>query len=475
MSYWLIVIFHLVVMPLAAIHVLVSKRDHRAALGWIGVVVLFPVAGPVIYFLLGINRVRTKAKVFAGHHLPMMYFGYERASREGGDYQDPITEHTQCPYLASVGGRATRQPLIIGNNIELLINGEQMFPRLIEAINGAHDYILISSYLFSADGIGKKVIESLCQAVQRGVSISVLIDGIGAWYSLSRVVDPLRRAGVEVHLFRPPALLPPTLDINLRNHRKIAVVDAQFGFFGGINIDSRHMVEDSDNHNITEDLHFLARGPVVQALQDIFARDWHLTTGEALELKAYTQSPTGTTVCRVIEDGPDDNLDNLSTTMTALFSAARRDLTIMMPYFLPDREMLSALRSAKLRGVQVRVVIPEHSNLSFVDWATRNMLWELLLWDVEIYFKPLPFAHTKLVLIDGQYILAGSANLDARSLRLNYELGVEIFDTKLGEKLTGYVNSAISKSRRISLEEMDARPFWQRVRDAFCWLFSSYL
>lgn len=475
MSYWLIVIFHLVIMPLAAIHVLISKRDHRAALGWIGVVVLFPVAGPVIYFLLGINRVRTKAKVFAGHHLPMMYFGYERATREGGEHRDPADELTECPYLASVGGRVTRRPLISGNSVEPLINGEQMFPRLIEAIDGAQDYVLVSSYLFSPDGIGEKVIQSLCRAAQRGLAVKVLIDGIGAWYSLRGAVAPLRSAGVEVHLFRPPALLPPTLDINLRNHRKIAVVDAQLGFFGGINIDSRHMVEDPDNRNITEDLHFVARGPVVRALHSVFATDWYLITEESLELSTEERAPTGTTACRVIEDGPDDNLDNLSTTLTTLFTAARREITIMMPYFLPDREMLSALQSAKLRGVKVRVLIPEQSNLRFVDWATRNMLWELLLWDVEIYFKPAPFAHTKLVLIDGQYIMAGSANLDARSLRLNYELGVEIFDAALAEKLGSHVQIAISASRPVSLEEMDRRPLWQRIRDAFCWLFSSYL
>lgn len=475
MSYWLIVIFHLVIMPLAAIHVLVSKRDHRAALGWIGVVVLFPIAGPVIYFLLGINRVRTKAKVFAGHHLPMMHFGYERASREAGEHQDSANEQTDCPYLASVGGRATRRPLITGNNVEPLFNGEQMFPRLIEAIDSARDYILISSYLFSSHGIGGKVIEALCRATGRGVSVKVLIDGIGAWYSLKGVARPLRRAGVEVHLFRPPALLPPTLDINLRNHRKIAVVDAELGFFGGINIDNRHMVEEPGNLDITEDLHFLARGPVVEALQGVFAKDWSLTTGEPLELHTNVAAPAGRAACRVIEDGPDDNLNNLSTTITALFSAARRDLTIMTPYFLPEREMLAALQSAKLRGVRVRVVIPERSNLPYVDWATRNMLWELLLWDVEIYFKPAPFAHSKLILIDSQYIMAGSANLDARSLRLNYELGVEIFDSELAEKLTDFVERAISSSRRASLTEMDERPFWQRIRDAFCWLFSSYL
>jgi cardiolipin synthase A/B len=474
MYYWLIAIFHLVVMLVAALHVLVSKRDHRAALGWIGVIVIFPVAGPVIYFVFGINRVRAKARLFAGRHLPVMHFGYERAKREVKD-QDSMAERVSPPYLSPIGARTTGRALCANNHIAPLINGEQFFPRLLKVIDEAKDYILLSSYLFSPRGVGGEVISALSQAARRGVAVRVLIDGIGAWYSLQRAVKPLRRAGVEVRLFRPPGLLPPSLDINLRNHRKIVVVDHQIGFFGGINIDQRHMVDDPNNRHITEDVHFEARGPVVHELHRSFSDDWQLITRKPLDPPREPAEPAGDSYCRVIDDGPGDNLSHLSMTLTTVFTAAREHITIMMPYFLPNQEMTSALQSASLRGVKVQVVLPELSNLRFVDWATRNMLWELVLWDVEIYFKPAPFAHSKLIVVDGHYVMGGSSNLDARSLRLNYELGVEVFDTTLADQLNAHIQAAIDVSTRVTLEKLDQRPFWQRVRDAFFWLFSSYL
>ncbi len=475
MIYWLIALFHLVIMSVAALHALICKRDHRTALGWIAIIIIFPIAGPVLYFLFGINRVRSKARLFAGKHLPVLHFGYERAARIPADWEDPLIAQLPLPHLAVPGGRATGKPLVAGNDIRVLHNGEQLFPRLVEAMDQARQFVLLSSYLFSTKGGAAQVVEALQRAAARGVAAYVLIDGIGAWYSLRQAVKPLRRAGVRVSLFRPPGLLPPSLDINLRNHRKIVVVDNQRAFFGGTNIDHRHMVADPANKHATEDLHFEAGGPVVEKLRQLFAQDWRLATGEALALSDTTPTPAGNIACRVIDDGPDDSLNHLSMTLIGMFTSARESITIMVPYFLPAQDMMAALQSARMRGVRVRLLLPKRSNLRFMDWATRNMLWELLVWNVEVYFKAPPFAHTKLVVVDSHYVMGGSANLDARSLRLNFELGVEMLDTELAELLEAHMESAIRTADAVSLEELDNRPFWQRTRDAFFWLFSSYL
>lgn len=473
--YWLIAVFHLVIMPLAAVHALICKRDHRAALGWIGVIVIFPVAGPLLYFIFGINRLRIKARVFTGHHLPVMHFGYERTTRKPGGRDDPLAMQLAMPHLATVGGRATAIPLTAGNAVRALINGEQLFPRLLSLIDAAQHYVLLSSYLFSSKGVAGAVIAALARARERGVEVRVIIDGVGAWYSMPTAVRPLCDAGVQVKLFRPPSLLPPSFDINLRNHRKIVVIDGHTGFFGGINIDQRHMVEDQENRHPTQDVHFEAQGPVVTALHRLFADDWQLITHKPLDQLPLPPQTVGSTTCRVIDDGPADNLNQLTMTLLGVFAAARHKITIMVPYFLPGHEMVAALQTATLRGVKVRVLLPQKSNLRFVDWATRNMLWELLLWDIEVYFKPAPFAHTKLIVVDEYYVLGGSANLDARSLRLNFELGVEIFDASLAVQMQNHIESAIAVSKAATLDELDQRPFWQRIRDAFFWLFSSYL
>lgn len=475
MVYWIILTFHLVVMPVAALHALVCKRDHRAAMGWIAVIFVFPVAGPLLYFIFGINRLHTKARIFTGRHLPVLRFGYERATRSPSTQLDPLTHELPKPYLSIVGGRATGSPLLNGNHFEPLLNGEGFFPALAEAIDAAQHYVLLSTYLFAARGAAGEVIAALGRARARGVKTYVLVDGVGTWYSLRQGVRAMRRKKIKVALFNPPSLLPPSFGINMRNHRKIAVVDDELAFFGGINIDTRHMMEDPRNAKPTEDMQFMARGPVVGELRRLFEYDWQLVTKHTLDLRASPSPPAGDTLCRVIDDGPHDNLNHLAMTLSGNIAAAREQITIMMPYFLPGQEIVSALQAAALRGVRIKVLLPKKSNLPFVDWATRNMLWELLLWDIEVYLKPAPFAHTKLLTIDQHYVMAGSANLDARSLRLNFELGVEIFDSTLASRLNTHIEQAIRNSHPLTLDELDQRPVWRRIRDAFFWLFSSYL
>ena len=146
----------------------------------------------------------------------------------------------------------------------------------------------------------------------------------------------------------------------------------------------------------------------------------------------------------------------------------------MTPYFLPPREMIGALQSAALRGVEVNIVLPAHNNLPFVHWATRNMLWELLLYGVNVYYQPPPFAHTKLFVLDDYYTLIGSANLDPRSLRLNFEVVLEIYEEELGQSMSRHVRSTIAESRKVTLSEVDGRPLPERFRDSLCWLFSPY-
>lgn len=475
LGYWLIAAVHLAVMSAALIHALIHKRDYRAALGWVGVIIVFPVAGPLLYFIFGINRVRTRAKIFAGHHLPSLDFRnrFARRLRRDGAANDPAG--LPVPWLGDVGGQVTNARLIPGNNVEVLVNGEAFYPRLIDSLDRANDYILLSSYIFSNHGISAKVVDALCRAVTRNVRVYVLIDGIGLWYSLRHATRPLKKAGARVALFMPPSLIPPSVGINLRNHRKITVIDGEKGFFGGMNIDGRHMVDDPGNRHPTRDVHFEIDGPAVTALQQSFAGDWWMMTGEALEFLSETTANHGDTPCRVINDGPDETLDYLAMTLIGIFSAAREDITIMVPYFLPSRAMIGALQAAAIRGVRVRIVLPEKSNLPYIDWATRKMLWELLIWDVEIRVIPPPFDHAKLIVIDHCYVMGGSANLDPRSLRLNFELGVEMFSPELAATITQHIEQSLLNSHPVTLHELDQRSIWLRIRDAFVWLFSGYL
>jgi len=260
----------------------------------------------------------------------------------------------------------------------------------------------------------------------------------------------------------------------LRNHRKILIVDGNSGFTGGMNIGDRHLVTSSEKH-CTADIHFLVKGPVVEQLQSCFINDWQFVTKETLEPATQENKKAGNCQCRCISDGPNEDMDKISLAIKTAIATARESVVILTPYFLPNREMVAVLQSAGLRGVEITIILPEKSNLRFVDYATRNLLWELLQYDIRVLYQPAPFAHSKLLIVDNFYAQIGSANQDPRSLRLNFELNMEVIGEGLLADLRCYVMSICQKSRPVTLEEVDGRPIHKRIRDAFFWLFSPYL
>jgi cardiolipin synthase len=351
---------------------------------------------------------------------------------------------------------------------------------MMATIQRAEQRVYLASYIFRTDKTGKQFIKVLQDAVERGVEVRVLIDGAGELYSLPRVTRLLKRAGVKQARFIPLRLIPPSLHLNMRNHRKLLIVDGETSFTGGMNIGDHHI---ADRHGKTPvvDMHFRLTGPIVTQLEQAFAEDWHFATGQHVPTSSIDPTTgsgatsAGPSACRVITDGPNDDLGKLGLVMHAAISAAQQSIRIMTPYFLPTTEMIAALKSAALRGVVVDIILPAKSNLRYVDWATRNLLWEILRWDVNVYYQPPPFAHSKLFIIDEHYVQIGSANIDPRSLRLNFEIAVEVLDNEFALQLSQHCIKVISHSRRVTLKEVDNRSYPVRIRDSIAWLFSPYL
>ncbi len=474
----LVMVVHGVIAPATAWHALLYKRDSRAATGWIGVCLLFPLVGPLLYYLLGVNRVEHRARELRGVRRARRFVEFERGGQPGAapvrSETDPGTHLSDLQRAAQV---ITSQPLVTGNAIKPLYNGQQAYPAMLAAIEQAQQTVCLMTYIFDTDASGMQFVDALANAAARGVAVHLMVDGMGEKYAWPRVSRLLARQGVPCVRFNPPKLIPPTLNFNLRNHRKILIVDAVVAFTGGMNIGDRHLVEHqgSEGSKGVRDIHFQLRGPVVEQLMGVFCDSWRYTTGRTLDMPAATPLQVGSSQCRVIADGPDENLDQLALVLQAAVTAARQRVRMMTPYFLPPRELIACLQSAALRGVAVEIVLPQNSNLRPVHWATRNMLWELLFYNVKVFYQQGVFSHSKLLLIDDSYVLMGSANIDARSLRLNYELGVEIYDTGFAQTMGRHFDELLSAARPVTLDEMDSRSLLIRTRDALCWLFSPYL
>jgi len=454
---------------LASVHALLHKRDPRAATLWIGFIWLLPLFGPVFYLVLGVNRIRRRAVSLGVHktfsrHVP----------RNLGEPQHEGAEHLKM--LARAVSRVVTRPLTAGNKIQPLVNGDEAFPAMLAAIESAHRSVSLSTYIFDNDASGHQFVEALGRAVSRGVETRMLIDSAGARYSWPPITHKLRRNGVKTARFLPSLAPWRVATINLRNHRKSLVVDGKIAFTGGMNIRHGNVLADKPRSPV-QDLQFRVGGPVVAQLQEAFANDWAFCTGEILDGDLWFPHPAscGNTIARVITDGPDADFEKLRWTLLAALAEAQTSVQILTPYFLPDTALLSALNLAALRGVRVDIILPVKNNLPYVHWASRAMWWQVLERGCRLWLTPPPFDHSKLMLVDGHWVLLGSANWDARSLRLNFELNVECYGRDLAHELAGVIEKKVRGAREVTLAEADGRPLPAKLRDATARLFSPYL
>ncbi len=472
---WSVFVVHISLALIASGHALLNKNDPRSVWGWISLCIIFPLLGSALYFLFGINRVRVRAKKLGFVPSFRLYEGFGRLPEGVLDIIKCSSVSPKHRDIANISDSVTRLPLLAGNRIEILYNGEEAFPAMLEAIRGAEKSLYLLTYIFETNKTGRNFIDELERAKNRGVDVRVLIDGAGELYSFPRAGTLLKKRGVRTARFIPPTLKPLEFHVNLRNHRKLLVADGKVGFTGGMNIGDRHLADNLRNPGRIFDVHFKITGPVLSQMEKTFLDDWAFATGEITEMSPDVCEMMGGAICRTIVDGPNEDPEKLTFILAGAISSARRAVLIMTPYFLPSREIVGALQTSALRGVEVCVVLPLKNNLPFMKWAAGNFLWKIMQWGVKIYFQPPPFAHTKLLVVDDYYSQIGSANMDPRSLRLNFEMNVEIFDTSTAAALSRHIRNRIDRSMELKLKDLDERNLALKLRDALAWLFSPYL
>ena len=451
----------------AALHALMSKRDPKSALAWIAFCLVLPFIGPLTYLVFGINRIAAAAQE-----------SYQaRAPRDDSEsISEPLG--SQLRPLSQVGESITGLGLRSCDDIQILVNGEACFPAMLADINAAQHRVYCSTYIFLDDRTGNSILRALLAAAERGVVVRIIVDGLGGTAYLPRIVGKLKKSGLDFHFFNPITLIPPSLHVNLRNHRKILMVDGKSAFTGGLNLGDRHLVELIENKHRTRDLHFRFVGKIVDEFECTFLKDWNHCRGIS---KSTTYVPSNINRSesaiwtRLIPDGPNDDLDKLTELLVGIMSTAKERIWIMTPYFLPSFDLVGALVAAELRGVDVRILVPERTNIHMAHWAALHNLRHILARDLKVYMQPAPFIHTKAILIDKHYSLVGSANLDPRSLRLNFELVVEIFSERFASDMESYFESRLDESIVLEDAMLVSLPRLLRIRNALAWLFSPYL
>jgi cardiolipin synthase A/B len=449
---------------LVTLHVLLRKREVASAVGWIGLVWFAPILGAIGYAILGVNRVRRRAQLLrrqdamadARAEVPAMRIDDELAQLDRGI------------------GRITGRPLRTGTSVRAFHDGDAAYPPMLEAIGAARRTVGMASYIFRDDEWGGRFIAALSDAHRRGVAVRVLIDGIGGDWLRSPAYHRLQHDGVPAARFMHSPLPWRMPFINLRNHRKILVVDGTVGFTGGMNIADENVMATHPKEPV-QDMHFRIEGPVVTQLAEAFLQDWSFVTGEDLDGDIWLPdcARTDGPPARVITAGPDQDIEKIEFAVLQAIACARSSVAVMTPYFLPDERLLTSLAIAAIRGVAVDIVVPGKSNHPLVDWATRANVRPLLSEGVRIWQCPPPFRHSKLMVVDDEWCLIGSSNWDIRSFRLNFELSMEVYDHDLAATLS----EVMRQSRGPALTEADiaSRTLLVRLRDAGARLLLPYL
>ncbi|MGH8019333.1 MAG: phospholipase D-like domain-containing protein [Opitutaceae bacterium] len=457
-------------------HAILYKRDTRATVLWVGFIWLAPLAGAICYLLLGINRIKRRASLL--RRSGPRFSSAHRSARERGEPDQPAIALAQSNFgrLVRMMDRVTGLPLAGGNRIAPLFNGDEAFPEMLRAIEGASKSVALCTYIFDRDSAGYAFVNALKRAVDRGVAVRVLVDDTGVRYSFPTIVGVLRRAGVPVARFLPTLAPFRTFALNMRTHRKFLIVDGKVGFTGGMNIRSGNVTNASGVLRI-RDMHFRVEGPVVAHMRDVFADDWMFTTAEPLMGEAWhpEPEPCGDVFARGISDGPDEDLNRLRWAVLGGLACAHERVCVYTPYFLPDPGLISALNTAALRGVSVEIVMPEKNNLPFVQWAVNAHLWQVLERGCRVFLTRGVFDHSKVMVVDGEWSLIGSANWDPRSMRLNFEFDLECYSRVLAGRLIQWFEGRLAESREITLAEVNGRNVLVRLRDGIARLATPFL
>ncbi len=463
----LFTIIHLLVaIPLCA-HVLLRKDNEPVVVGWIALILLSPFLGCALYWLFGINRVERSARKLRSRA--------EVGARASISARLMPGTSQAGPRFLGITTAVNDLPFLPGNHITPLMNGDMAYPAMLEAIAGAKTTIALSTYIFDYDTTGQTFVNALIAAVGRGVKIRVLIDDVGLRYSKQAIDEDLKKGGIAAARFIPHNLRFIRF-FNLRNHRKIMVVDGQVGFIGGMNIRHGNVLGAKPSHPV-QDIHFQVRGPVLDQMSALFEEDWEFATTEAIDLPRWSDTAAypGIVEARLAPAGPDHRVETLQWLILGALAVSQKHVRIMTPYFIPNTGLVTALCVCALRGVNVEVMLPSKSNIPGIDWAMAANFEKLIAHGVKIYLGAAPFDHSKIMVVDGRWSLVGSTNWDQRSLRLNFEANLECADSALGIELERYFDGKKATAHHLQLETVQSAPLWMRLRNNFVRLFSPYL
>lgn len=463
-SGWTILgLIHYIPTALVIEHILRTRKEPRGMLAWILALLLVPYLSLVLYVMMGDVPIDRKVKR-RRHRRSLIEPSLRRqtkaavASFDVRDVADLDPAQRAVIRLATGLGESV---VTRGNDVTIYHDAEAVFLAMSLAIESAQSHVHMQYYIFAADETGRAVRDLLVKKASEGVEVRLLLDAVGCWKLPRSFVREMRRSGVKVAFFLPWGITNRRLHVNCRNHRKSVIIDGRVGFCGSQNIGDEYLGR-RRKFGPWRDTHLRVRGPAVTQLQEVFVEDWHFATSEDLATDdCYFPDPelAGSHMVQIIASGPDTRPGLLHQLLYGAMSDARHSVTLATPYFVPDRAMLLALECAAYRGVKVRLMLPSRSDHRVVLWAARSYYDQLMEAGIEVYEYEEGMLHSKVVVIDRRWAMVGSANMDERSFRINFELTSLLYDASLAAELQADFDALRERARRVTPEIVRGRTY----------------
>lgn len=474
----LLAIYGITILATVAI-VVHEKRDPVRTASWVLVLILLPIMGIVLYIYFGQNF--RKEKIFSRKGLrDIEQIGLIsnaqliRLNRNEFPENPNISHYIKTIKLLLNNSKAL---LSERNLVKVLNSGKETFTYLLADISAAQSSIHLEYYILSDDGIGNQIKNILIDKAKSGIEVRVIFDDVGSWSLPKSYIRTLLESGAEVYPFMEVKFPWFTSKVNYRNHRKIVVIDGKIGYVGGVNVADRY-IYGSPEIGIWRDTHLKIEGDAVRSLQAIFLIDWYFVSQQQIsDRQKYFPASSNAEkhLVQITACGPDSDWASIMQAYFLAIATAKEHIYISTPYFMPNESILTALKTASLSGVDIKILLPSRSDSKMVYWGTLSYLTELLEAGISVYLYEKGFNHSKILMIDSSFVSVGTANMDMRSFEDNFEVNAIIYDPEITKELESYFLKDIGESRKIMLEEWEDRPLSKSFLESFARLFTPLL
>ncbi|TDO03831.1 cardiolipin synthase [Sunxiuqinia elliptica] len=473
-----ITVLYIVTVIFIAILIVLENRNPIKTISWVLVLVAVPVGGMIIYLFFG--QEYRKKKMFSKKGL--YYLEKLRKQTQDQLRQLPHSGHlfpeniVAKKHLINLALANSNALLSVNNEVTILKNGYEAFPAIFQAIEGARHHIHLEYYIVEGDELGNQLKDLLVRKARQGVEVRFIYDDVGSWQLPKKYIRELREAGVKIDCFMRVRFPVLTSRVNYRNHRKIIVIDGEIGFTGGLNFADRY-IHGTRGLGKWRDTHLMVKGDAATSLQIVFMADWYFVSKEILRGEAYfKQLPASDgKLVQVVSSGPDSDWESIGQTYFSAIASASERVFIATPYLIPTSDIVFAMKTAALGGIDIRVLLPENSDAFFPKWSSDSYIEELLEAGVRIYHYKPGFTHSKLMVVDGIFSSVGTANMDFRSLETNFEVNAMVYDEEIAHELETHFYEDLESSEELVLREWKKRSKWRRAMESFARLLSPTL